>query len=258
MARPPFRFRMHPIVIANQCVKGERCRDCKRFLYPTAGWFHKDKNRPDGFQLYCKPCKRARDRASYERHLEARLASARAWKSTHRQQLDGWRRVYNGEYRRGMRRRPIRPGVSAERTIEVKLCSSCGGSFDPTAFGKGKRECRACWNARQPKYRNPIKRAVHHQNRRARMVGKVSADEWRAVLERFEFRCAYCGAAGKLTMDHVQPLAKGGRHEPSNLVPACPTCNSRKHTRLWRPATQFSTSADSDSAAIEEGLRRVT
>jgi 5-methylcytosine-specific restriction endonuclease McrA len=32
-------------------------------------------------------------------------------------------------------------------------------------------------------------------------------------------------------MDHRLPLARGGRHEIENVIPACKSCNSRKHTR---------------------------
>ena len=31
-------------------------------------------------------------------------------------------------------------------------------------------------------------------------------------------------------MDHVDCIAKGGRHEADNVVPACRSCNSKKHT----------------------------
>lgn len=235
MARPRFRFRMHPVVVVNQRVKGTRCRDCTRFLFPTVRWFHRDKNRPDGFQLYCKACKSERDRKSNERHREGRLASARAWKREHKDELKAWRHVYNAEYRRGTRRRTDLSAEPLHRSIDVKLCSSCGAVFALEEFRRGRRECQSCWNARQPEYRDPAKRAIHHQNRRSQQVGKVSLDEWRAVLARYGHRCAYCGAQGKLTMDPVEPLAKGGQHRSDNLVPACPSCNSRKHTQCWEP-----------------------
>ena len=41
-------------------------------------------------------------------------------------------------------------------------------------------------------------------------------------------RCYYCGRKGELTLDHFEPLAKGGAHCVSNFVFACFTCNSRK------------------------------
>lgn len=46
----------------------------------------------------------------------------------------------------------------------------------------------------------------------------------------------YCGevfAPERLTVDHVQPRARGGDHSPGNVVTACEGCNVRKgHRRL--------------------------
>lgn len=47
--------------------------------------------------------------------------------------------------------------------------------------------------------------------------------------------CYYCGReknASELTMDHIVPLARGGRSTKGNLVPACKDCNNRKKTML--------------------------
>jgi 5-methylcytosine-specific restriction endonuclease McrA len=47
--------------------------------------------------------------------------------------------------------------------------------------------------------------------------------------------CYYCGAQIKpreLTMDHVVPLARGGRSTKDNLVACCKECNTRKKTML--------------------------
>jgi 5-methylcytosine-specific restriction protein A len=43
--------------------------------------------------------------------------------------------------------------------------------------------------------------------------------------------CHYCQKKFKpadLTMDHLVPLARGGRSVKNNLVPACKACNSEK------------------------------
>lgn len=76
-------------------------------------------------------------------------------------------------------------------------------------------------------------RVAQHNNRRARKFGNpgyigVSAREWRAALVRADGKCSYCGRPGKLAMDHVVPLARGGRHAPGNVTPACVACNSSK------------------------------
>ena len=41
-------------------------------------------------------------------------------------------------------------------------------------------------------------------------------------------RCYYCGKKSELTLDHFEPLAKGGAHCVSNFVFACFSCNSKK------------------------------
>jgi len=43
--------------------------------------------------------------------------------------------------------------------------------------------------------------------------------------------CHYCGqktAAGDLTMDHIVPIARGGRTTKGNVVACCKECNNRK------------------------------
>lgn len=44
-------------------------------------------------------------------------------------------------------------------------------------------------------------------------------------------RCAYCGSAENLTIDHLVPRSKGGRDHPANLVLACLSCNNRKGSK---------------------------
>lgn len=44
--------------------------------------------------------------------------------------------------------------------------------------------------------------------------------------------CIYCGSVENTTIDHIVPLSRGGKHEASNLAPACFSCNSSKCDRL--------------------------
>ncbi len=54
----------------------------------------------------------------------------------------------------------------------------------------------------------------------------------RAVFARDEFRCQYCGAQKRLTVDHVVPRSKGGGDGWDNVVTSCAPCNLRKGDRL--------------------------
>jgi 5-methylcytosine-specific restriction endonuclease McrA len=47
--------------------------------------------------------------------------------------------------------------------------------------------------------------------------------------------CHYCGGSTppkELTMDHIVPIARGGRSTKGNLVPACKQCNNKKKQLL--------------------------
>lgn len=66
----------------------------------------------------------------------------------------------------------------------------------------------------------------------------------RAVLQRDEFICGYCGITvgqkqnGKpltrrsFTVDHILPVSRGGKNTWGNTVCACPPCNQRKGNRM--------------------------
>jgi 5-methylcytosine-specific restriction endonuclease McrA len=54
------------------------------------------------------------------------------------------------------------------------------------------------------------------------------------VYLRDGFRCQYCNCSGSLlnlTLDHLIPLARGGKTSWDNIVTACKTCNLRKGAR---------------------------
>ena len=97
-------------------------------------------------------------------------------------------------------------------------------------------------SARARAYReaNRARYATYAATRRARLAnagGSFTSEEWQALIDRYAGRCAYCGAASdELTVDHVVPLSKGGSNAIENIVPACFSCNSAKHTK---PAWEF-------------------
>jgi len=54
----------------------------------------------------------------------------------------------------------------------------------------------------------------------------------REVFLRDRYTCQYCGRQTRdLTLDHVFPRHRGGRHTWENLVAACKACNHRKAGR---------------------------
>jgi 5-methylcytosine-specific restriction endonuclease McrA len=54
----------------------------------------------------------------------------------------------------------------------------------------------------------------------------------REIYRRDFYTCQYCGKTTPiLTIDHVIPRHLGGKHEWTNVVAACPSCNHRKGGR---------------------------
>ena len=69
-----------------------------------------------------------------------------------------------------------------------------------------------------------IRLQYHVKRPRARV--KLSRRE---VFTRDRHTCQYCGKVSRdLTIDHVMPKHRGGRHDWENLVAACRACNHRK------------------------------
>ena len=70
---------------------------------------------------------------------------------------------------------------------------------------------------------------AHVKRERAKARELRKTDWWRAQLQKGV--CHYCGkavGAENLTMDHVVPVARGGRSVRSNCVPCCKECNNEK------------------------------
>lgn len=86
------------------------------------------------------------------------------------------------------------------------------------------------------KYRdkNPNKVREWKQNRAGKKYGRLPKGTIKAKQESQGYKCAYCktDTSVKFHVDHIIPLAKGGKHEPDNVQITCPSCNVRKWTKL--------------------------
>ncbi|MFC1488754.1 HNH endonuclease [Thermodesulfobacteriota bacterium] len=72
---------------------------------------------------------------------------------------------------------------------------------------------------------------IKRERRKARELR--SSQWWKRRLAKGV--CHYCGQSTQpkaLTMDHVVPIARGGRSTKSNVVTACKACNNTKKQLL--------------------------
>ena len=78
---------------------------------------------------------------------------------------------------------------------------------------------------------NPTLHTVYNQRYRAKLWDQdtaITRHEWEALIASYCGLCVYCGQPRKPTMDHIEPVSKGGEHGVENVVPACRRCNSSK------------------------------
>lgn len=125
-------------------------------------------------------------------------------------------------------------------------CDRCGAERQPHG---GWGLCRPCYNVENRSVRNRWRRRRYltdpafrlrmiYEARKHKLLKRAceqqhTPEEWTALLELFDFKCAYCNTDIKVypTKDHVVPLSQGGTDDIENITPACGSCNSKKGTR---------------------------
>ncbi|MDD4390234.1 MAG: HNH endonuclease [Eubacteriales bacterium] len=55
--------------------------------------------------------------------------------------------------------------------------------------------------------------------------------EWGKKLDECKYTCAICGKIGKMVIDHIIPLSRGGGQSIDNLQPLCHSCNVKKRNK---------------------------
>ena len=99
---------------------------------------------------------------------------------------------------------------------------------------------RAEARIRRAKY--PSVFQAHKARRRARKMnagGSFTAKQFKDLCDYYENTCLCCGVTGRMSADHVIPLACGGSNDISNIQPLCRSCNCKKNAKTidYRPVT---------------------
>ena len=75
------------------------------------------------------------------------------------------------------------------------------------------------------KVRERNRQQQHHRQRQTRRRQDVR--EYAVIL--MGDPCCYCGKPMQV-LDHIEPIALGGLHDPDNLTAACRSCNAKKRS----------------------------
>jgi hypothetical protein len=151
----------------------------------------------------CKPCKSERNRKWREVNQEHCAEYRRGWVEANRER----QRKYREE--------------NKEHIVEYQRKWAAANSG------------RVAEHQRKWAQANSDRRMVHRQNRRAlkkRNGGKLSKGITQTLLILQKNKCACCGYSleNGYHLDHIWPLALGGKNVDSNVQLLTPICNMRK------------------------------
>lgn len=82
------------------------------------------------------------------------------------------------------------------------------------------------WVKKNPK-KHAAKERLRRNNKRTN-GGKLTKESIAARFDYYGNKCYYCDCCEGLTIEHRIPICRGGTNYPSNIVPACRSCNSKK------------------------------
>ena len=129
-------------------------------------------------------------------------------------------------------RSPEDPDKAKERMIRFK--ENNPGYFSRKALEWQKLNPEKVRTSKRKRTLNG-KDAIDSHKRRAKaqsLPRDFTLSDWENVLSYFDYSCAYCGKSrDNLQMEHVIPLNKFGAFTPSNIIPACSSCNASKRDR---------------------------
>jgi 5-methylcytosine-specific restriction endonuclease McrA len=169
-------------------MESKKCSKCGQEKRVTE--FHKQSKTKDGYNVWCKACVR-----EYQQDLkvkEKRRISAYLWSVKNKDKLRDYSQSTHGK--------------EVKRKAQSKYLKTYKGK---TANKRRKHKRRAIMEN----------------------AGTFTNEEWQDRLLEYNYCCAYCYKpfpVDELTIDHMQPLSRGGTNTIDNLVPACISCNSRK------------------------------
>jgi 5-methylcytosine-specific restriction endonuclease McrA len=160
----------------------------------------------------CSACRAIRERVRRERDAEKRAAREKA-----RYQAD----PEAGRIRSREASRRHRIAKGAERLAYLRKWNA--DNVEQSAAIKAK-------------YRktHPEQGRLDAQRRRCRLKGvegSFTVDDIIEITERQKGKCACCTKRRPLTIDHIQPISRGGSNWPSNIQMLCKPCNSRKRDK---------------------------
>jgi 5-methylcytosine-specific restriction endonuclease McrA len=196
----------------------------------------------------CPACRRERALEVKRRYQQSEKGQATARAREQREDVREKRRQFSRSYQ-GKRNhakyeatdkgKATRQKALAKYKSSEKARQTAAAQYQRTKDLPTRIAQKAAANARyQLTEKMKAKKRRDYARRKAAIVAErpVTAEDWLEIVAQHKNRCHYCGQRKVLTLDHVIPVSKGGKHVKENIVPACKGCNSKKKDRIIRLA----------------------
>lgn len=195
--------------------------------------FAKASREKDGLQHSCKMCnaqyrsENKKQKSEYnamyrEKHKDALIEYGRKWRKENPEKIA----ISGANYRSRNADKLLEMGKAYRRKNRDKIIARCADYY-------------ARNRDRYSKYRSENRHiaSANERKRRARLAGAEGSHTHEDIDRIFKMQrgaCVYCkvrlnkSGGGKMHVDHIQPISKGGSNWPHNLQLLCPRCNLTK------------------------------
>lgn len=171
----------------------KKCRTCEEIK--PIGDFLANHRMADGFNHECKACASARNRAWQKENREKCKEKSQKWREKNRDRVNEKAKIY---------------------------------------YGANKEKCRelnSAWQKNNPEY---CRIRVHNRRSKENLNGeKLSKGLTQRLFKSQRGLCPCCGLAlgDDYHLDHIMPIALGGKNEDNNIQLLRAICNLRKNAK---------------------------
>lgn len=228
----------------------KKCSKCEEILPATTEYFYKEKRGKYGLRGDCKKCEAERGKQYRESNKEAiakqKNEYMRRYYQENKEDIKEYQRQYYQENKEAINEQH-RQYYEANKEADKERCKHWREVNKEYRAGYQRQyyqDNKEAIAKRIRRYKETPQGQVVAFNSRCRRRAKeqtqgrgITKEQWLECMSFFNWQCAYSGeyigGEGKETrsLDHIEPINKGGANEIWNVVPMYRAYNISKHDK---------------------------